>query len=65
MSLFDTLGTNQQLTRAQALQQIRANPSAVLKQAGLNLPDGMNDPQQIVMYLLNSGQIGRNLRRLR
>lgn len=49
----------------QAMQQLRNNPAEVLKQAGLNIPDGMTDAQQMVMYLLNSGQIGRDMRRIK
>lgn len=71
MSLFDSLGGKQQqqkqqpLTREQAMQQIQADPRAVLSRCGLNVPDGVNDPQQMVSYLFRSGQIGRNLRKIR
>ena len=62
MSVFDSLGNNktQQLTPQQAMQQLRANPAAVLKQAGMNIPSGMNDPRQIVNHLLQSGQLPQN-----
>lgn len=43
-----------------ALAQLRANPAALLKQAGLNIPDGMKDPQQILGHLLQSGQINQS-----
>lgn len=43
-----------------ALSQLRANPSAILRQAGLNIPDGMNDPRQIIDHLLQSGQVNQN-----
>ena len=55
MSLFDSL--NQKPNPQQMLQQLRSNPAAMLKQAGLNIPDGMNDPNQIVNHLLQSGQV--------
>ena len=55
MSLFDTL--NNQMTPQQAMTQLRANPSAMLKNAGLNIPSGMNDPRQIVNHLISSGQV--------
>lgn len=65
MSLFEMLGNKGgQMSREQAMQQLRANPAQVLRQAGLNLPQGMTDPQQMVMYLMRSGQIGRNFRRI-
>lgn len=56
MSLFDSLG-QQQMNPMQAIQQIKSNPAAMLKQAGMNVPDGMTDPQQIVNHLLQSGQV--------
>lgn len=43
-----------------ALSQLRSNPSAILRQAGLNIPDGLNDPQSIINHLLQSGQINQN-----
>ena len=66
MSIFDSLQRNARPMQAsvgnpmQALQQIKSNPVAVLRQRGLNVPDGMNNPQQIVQHLLNSGQITNN-----
>ena len=56
MSLFDMTGGQRQ-NPMQMMQQLRSNPAATLKQAGMNIPDGMNDPQQIVNHLLQSGQI--------
>ena len=41
----------------QLISQIRQNPAGMLQQAGLNIPSGMNDPQQILQHLLNSGQV--------
>ena len=43
-----------------ALAQLRANPAAILKQAGLNVPNGMNDPNAIINHLMQSGQINQN-----
>lgn len=61
MSIFDSLGgqqaQRQQITPQQAIQQLRSNPASVLKQAGLSVPDGMNNPQQIINHLLQSGQV--------
>lgn len=59
MSIFDSLG-QQQMNPMQMMNQLRSNPSAVLKQRGLNIPDGMTNPQQIVQHLLNSGQISNS-----
>lgn len=44
----------------QMLSQLRSNPVGMLKQAGYNIPEGMNNPQQIVNHLLNSGQINNS-----
>lgn len=60
MSLFDQLGKQQQMNPAQALQQIKANPAQVLKGRGINIPAGMNNPQQIIQYLVQSGQMPQN-----
>lgn len=38
------------------LQQMRANPLAVLSQR-FNIPSNVQDPQEIIQYLLNTGQV--------
>ena len=44
----------------EALQSIQSNPAEFLKNAGVNVPaEIMNDPQAIVMHLINTHQIGR------
>lgn len=60
MSLFDTLGGQAPMNPMQMMIQLRSNPAAVLKQRGLNVPDGMSDPQQIVQHLISSGQVSNN-----
>ena len=60
MSLFDTLGGQAPMNPMQMMMQLRSNPAAVLKQRGLNVPDGMSDPQQIVQHLISSGQVSNN-----
>jgi hypothetical protein len=55
MSLFNQLGN-----QPNVMNQLRANPAAMLKQRGLNIPDGMNDPQQIINHLLQTGQINNS-----
>lgn len=61
MSLFDKLQPAkrqaQQANPAQLMQQLRKDPEATLKSAGLEVPQGMNDPQQIVQHLIDSGQV--------
>ena len=60
MSIFNSLGggnQQQQITPQQAMSQLQADPSGTLKQFGLNVPSGMNNPQQIVQHLFQSGQV--------
>ena len=60
MSLFERLNSRGQQNLqnpAQALQQIKSNPANFLKQAGFSVPDGVNNPQQIINHLLQSGQV--------
>ena len=40
----------------QMLNQIKQNPMAVLSQR-FNIPQNMNDPNQIIQHLLNTGQV--------
>ena len=59
MSIYDQLGNKPTVMNPmQMLSQIKQNPAAVLKQAGLNIPQGMNNPQQIIQHLLQTGQVG-------
>lgn len=62
MSLFDQLNQKPQnpMNPMQMVNQLRSNPAAILRQRGLNIPDGMNDPQQIINYLLQSGQVSNS-----
>ena len=58
MNLFDKLGGQQMPQTPQAaLQQLQQNPQAMIRQAGMSIPDGMTDPQQMVQHLLQSGQV--------
>ena len=42
-----------------ALRQLQSNPKEFLQKAGMNVPDEMmNDPQAIVMHLINTNQVG-------
>ena len=43
----------------QTLQQLRQNPAQMLRQVGLNVPENLNDPNQIIQHLMNSGQISQ------
>lgn len=56
-TIFQQMQNNQGMNPMQAIAQIRQNPTAFLQQAGLNIPQGMTDPQQMVQHLLQSGQV--------
>ena len=41
-----------------ALRRLQENPKEFLKKVGVNVPDEMmNDPQAIVMHLIQTGQV--------
>lgn len=41
------------------LPQLKSNPLAMLRQAGFNVPANLNNPQEIIQYMMNSGQISQ------
>lgn len=43
----------------QMYQQFKQNPIQMLSQK-FNIPMGLNDSQQIIQYLLNSGQVSQS-----
>jgi len=51
---------NQNQNPMMLLNQIKQNPMQFIMQRGFNVPQGMNNPQQIVQHLMNSGQISQN-----
>ena len=41
------------------LNQLQSNPQEFIKKAGFNIPDEMmNNPQAMVMHLINTRQVG-------
>lgn len=44
----------------QMLAQLKSNPLGMLRQAGFNVPDNINDPNAIIQHLMNSGQINQS-----
>lgn len=42
-----------------ALESFRSNPVQALRNAGYNLPEGLNDPRQIIQHLMQSGQLSQ------
>ena len=55
--LMNMPGQTQAPNLPQMLEQIRKNPSGVLSQVGYQIPGGMSNPNEILHYLLQSGQI--------
>lgn len=43
----------------QMLSQLRSNPMALLQKAGFNVPANLNNPQAIIQYMMNSGQLSQ------
>ena len=41
----------------QMIQQLQQNPAGMLQRAGLSIPAGMTDPQQMIQHLMQSGQV--------
>ena len=45
----------------QMLPQLKGNPMQFLAQRGIQIPQGMNNPQQIVQQMVTSGQLPQNV----
>lgn len=58
---FDILGGNSimGMNPMTMLTQLKGNPMGLLRQVGFNVPDNINNPQAIIQYLMNSGQINQ------
>lgn len=41
------------------LSQMKRNPMQFLTQKGFNIPQNMNDPNAIIQYLMNTGQVSQ------
>ena len=57
--LFSALGGGGSMGPMQLLQQLKTNPLGLLRQKGFNVPDTLTDPNGIIQYLMNSGQISQ------
>jgi len=55
--LYEALKPAAPVSPMQYLAQIKNNPMAFIRQAGYNIPDGITSPQQMIGYLLQSGQV--------
>ena len=56
-SLFKSMNQPRGGNPLEMLGQLKSNPAGFLSQKGFNVPEGMNDPNQIIQHLLQSGQI--------
>ena len=56
--LFNALGGGNNIF--QMLGQLKQNPLAMLQKAGFNVPTNINNPQQIIQHLTQTGQINQN-----
>lgn len=50
---------NNPMQMLEIMNSLSQNPMAVLSKFGLNIPNGLNNPQDIIQHLLNSGQISQ------
>ena len=57
-SLFNAM--NPMGNMMQMLTQLKQNPLALLQKAGFNIPANINNPQQIIQHLTQTGQINQN-----
>jgi hypothetical protein len=53
-------GNMPRMNPMQMLQQLRQNPVQMLRQAGLNVPDNLTSPNDIIQHLMNSGQVSQD-----
>ena len=44
---------------AQLLQMLQQNPVQFLRARGLNVPQDLNNPNAIIQYLMNTGQVSQ------
>ena len=58
--VFNALGGNPMGNMMQMLTQLKQNPLALLQKAGYNIPTNLNNPQQIIQHLTQTGQINQN-----
>lgn len=59
--LFNALGgmASGGLNPMAMLLQLKSNPLGFLRQKGFNVPDNLNNPNDIIQHLMNTGQINQ------
>lgn len=58
-SLYKSMGNSAPVQKnpMALMNEFRSNPIGILQNLGYNIPSEMNNPQQIVNHLLNTGQL--------
>lgn len=67
MSIFDRIGGQrggipQNQSPQQIIAQIKRDPTATLAQAGIDIPQGMTDAEQVLNHMLNGNQLKPGVR---
>ena len=57
--LFNIFGNSLAQNIMSMLPGMKQNPLGALRSAGFNVPDGQSNPQQIIQYLMQSGQVSQ------
>lgn len=50
---------SQQMNPMQMLQQLRRNPMEFIKKAGFTVPENLDNPNDIIQHLMNTGQVSQ------
>lgn len=73
MSLYDRIGGQRggipqpqptQQTPQQIIAQIKHDPTATLAQAGIDIPQGMTDAEQVLNHMLSGNQLKPGVRQM-
>ena len=57
--MMNGVGNVPRVNPMQMLQQLQQNPAQMLRQAGLNVPDNLSSPNDIIQHLMSSGQVSQ------
>lgn len=55
--LYNQMNRNNPMTM---LNDIKSNPAQFLAKRGVNVPNGMNDPNEIISHLMRTGRVSQN-----
>lgn len=54
--LYQSMNQNNLLNMS---NEIKSNPTQFLAKMGVNIPNGMNNPNDILAYLMNTGKVSQ------